>query len=188
MFRSWMSRYRIPLSFLIGVGILLLAKPSSRSIIGGFPFVVLGEALRIWSSGHIKKNQELATDGPYAYTRNPLYLGSFLIGFGFSVMVNRPLLLLLFLSAFFMVYRAVIVEEEAALTRLFGEVYLSYARMVPRFFPRLPDLPDRQAGGQARWPGGSKIGGFDWRLVIKHREYYAWFGAVLGLGWLLWKV
>lgn len=174
MFRPWISQYRIPLSFLIGVGILLLARPTPTSILWGLPFVVFGEVLRTWSSGHIKKNKELATDGPYAYTRNPLYLGSFLIGFGFSVMVNRPLLLLLFLLAFFVVYRTVIEDEEAALIQRFGEAYLSYARMVPRFFPR--------------WYSGSEIGGFEWRLVIKHREYYAWFGAVMGLGWLFWKM
>jgi protein-S-isoprenylcysteine O-methyltransferase Ste14 len=178
MTRSWAARYRIPFSFLVGIGILLLAKPSHASIGWGFPWVAAGVALRTWSSGHIQKNKELATDGPYAFTRNPLYFGSFLIGFGFGVMVNRPLLLFLFFLVFWAVYRAVIEEEETLLKQRFGEDYLSYARRVPRFFPKWPGASDT----------ASRAGEFDWGLVVKHREYYAWFGAVLSLGWLWWRL
>jgi protein-S-isoprenylcysteine O-methyltransferase Ste14 len=174
MIQGWMRRYRVAFGFLVGGMMLILAGPTPASVLTGLPFTALGLALRTWSSGLIRKNRELATDGPYAYTRNPLYLGSLLIGLGFALMTNRIVLLVLFLGVFAAVYRAAIREEEAVLGQRFGEAYRRYERTVPRFFPR--------------WPGSRSKGDFDWRLVIQHREYYAWAGAVLGLAWLVWKI
>ena len=174
MMRLKPSQIRVPLSFVIGIGILLLATPTRISMLAGLPFAVLGGALRTWSSGYIRKNRELAISGPYAYTRNPLYVGNFLIGLGFSLMVNRPLLLIIFIVAFFLVYRSLILEEESSLTQRFGEAYLKYKEGVPRFLPRIG--------------GWISPGLFEWRLVIRHHEYYAWLGALTGIGWLLWKM
>ena len=174
MFRLKVSRFRIPLSTAIAVAFLFLAEPTPATLLAGLPLVILGGGIRTWSSGYIRKNKELAVTGPYAYTRNPLYLGNFLIGLGFVIMLNRPVLVAVFLVVFGLVYRALIREEEAVLSGKFGGAYEDYLKKVPRFFPR--------AGGT------SESGDFSWGLVIRHQEYYAWLGMAGGLGWLLWKL
>lgn len=173
-FSSWARRYRIPLSFVFGISVLIWAKPTLASVISGLPAAVLGEALRTWSSGHIKKNKELATDGPYAYTRNPLYLGSFLMGLGFVIMADNLYILIAFLVGFSLIYHAVVRGEEAGLERTFGRGFRDYRDRVPRFFPRF-----------RRDPYGTGL--FEWRLVQKHREYRAWLGITGGLIFILLK-
>jgi protein-S-isoprenylcysteine O-methyltransferase Ste14 len=168
------SRFRVPLSTAIAVAFLLMANPIPVSLLAGLPLVIAGGALRTWSSGIIRKNRELAVSGPYAFTRNPLYVGNFLIGLGFVIMVNRPVLVAVFGILFALIYSALIREEEAVLAERFGDAYRDYLKRVPRFFPRLA--------------GESASGEFDWRLVIRHHEYYAWLGMIGGLGWILWKM
>ena len=168
-------RHRIVLSGLIGVLLIYLSRPTAVSLLAGLPLVLLGEAIRTWSSGYIRKNKELATDGPYAHTRNPLYLGSFGIGLGFAVMGNRVGVLSIFLAAFGLVYWAVIRSEEGYLAQVFGSRFEHYVKTVPRFLPRW-----------TRSPYGA--GGFDWALVWKHREYQAWAGIAGGVAVLLLKI
>src|SRR3990170_6376852 len=98
--RRIIGRNRIILSIIIGSIFLYLATPTRTTILTGVPFILLGETIRTWASGFIKKDKELAQGGPYALTRNPLYLGNFLIGVGFSIMANNLLLLFLFLKTF----------------------------------------------------------------------------------------
>lgn len=145
-----------------------MATPTPISVISGLPIVILGEAIRTWSSGYIRKNKQLATDGPYAYTRNPLYLGSFLIGFGFIVMARNPYVLISFLMGFAVIYQAVVLLEETKLEMTFGKKYQDYCGHVPRFIPRL-----------RRHPYGAGL--FEWSLVQKHREYLAWLGMAGGM-------
>ncbi|MBI3812206.1 MAG: isoprenylcysteine carboxylmethyltransferase family protein [Nitrospirae bacterium] len=168
-------RYRIVLSGLIGALLIYLSRPTAVSLLAGLPLVMLGEAIRTWSSGHIRKNKELATDGPYAHTRNPLYLGSFGIGLGFVVMGNSLWVLFIFLFAFGLVYWGVIRSEEGYLAQVFGSRFEQYIRTVPCFFPRW-----------RRSPYGA--GGFGWALVWKHREYQAWAGIAAGVGILIIKM
>jgi len=168
-------RYRIVLSGLIGALLIYLSRPTAVSLLAGLPLVLVGEAIRTWSSGHIRKNKELATDGPYAHTRNPLYLGSFGIGLGFVVMGNSLWVLAIFLFAFGLVYWGVIRSEEGYLAGAFGSRFEEYVRIVPRFFPRW-----------SRSPYGA--GGFEWSLVWKHREYQAWAGIAGGVVILLIKM
>jgi protein-S-isoprenylcysteine O-methyltransferase Ste14 len=156
-------RYRIVISALIGVVLIYLSRPTWVSLLAGLPLVLMGEAVRTWSSGCIRKNKELAMDGPYAHTRNPLYLGSFGIGLGFVVMGNSLGVWVIFLAAFGVIYWGVIRSEEEYLARSFGPRFEEYMRRVPRFIPRW-----------SRSPYGS--GEFDWGLVWKHREYQAWAG------------
>lgn len=168
------SKYRVPLSFVVSVGIMLVAKPTFLSFLAGLPIALVGISLRTWSSGYIRKNKELAIAGPFAFTRNPLYLGNLMIGLGFTVMVNRLWLVGFFLLFFGIVYRALILEEETALKAKFGESYLDYLIKVPRFFPKR---------------SGSLVQGeFKWELVMKHQEYYAWLGTLLGMAWMLWRL
>ena len=169
------KQYRIVLSGAFAVALIYFSQPTGISLWTGLPLVALGEAIRTWSSGHIRKNKELATDGPYAYTRNPLYLGSFLIGLGFVVTGNSVWVLLVFLIAFGVIYRGVIRYEEDDLARTFGRQFAQYVRTVPRFLPRPVRAPYR-------------AGGFDWALVLKHREYHAWLGILGGVAVMVFKI
>lgn len=169
------KRYRIVLSGIIAAILIYLSQPTLIFLLAGFPLVLLGGAIRTWSSGHIRKNKELTTDGPYAYTRNPLYLGSFLIGLGFVVMGNSIWVLLVFLLTFSVIYWGVIRSEETDLARNFGLKFAVYVRTVPRFLPRLARTPYH-------------ANGFDWGLVWKHREYQAWAGIAGGVAILFVKM
>lgn len=106
----------------------------------GFAVAVLGVAMRIWSMGYLLKKEELATSGPYGRTRNPLYVGTWLIGCGVALVASWPWNLVLlagYNGMFFWVYRAQISIEEEMLSSIYGEPYDEYRANVPRFFPRL---------------------------------------------------
>ncbi len=168
---EFLRRHRIALSAGVAVLLVYLARPTPLSIVAGLPLVLAGESIRTWSSGHIRKNKQLATDGPYAYSRNPLYLGSFVLGLGFAVSGNSAWVVGIFLAAFGGMYTSVIQSEERDLARVFGAEFELYRRTVPRFLPRLRRRP--YGGGE-----------FDWALVHKHREYQAWFGIAAELALL----
>lgn len=132
--------YHRKLLSVVGVTIFFIfAKPTPWTLLAGLPFILIGEALRIWSSGYIAKNRVLVQEGPYALIRHPLYLGNFLIGFGFSLMGGHLGLIFLFLVMFGIIYFSTVTEEETALHARFGEEFSTYASRVPRFIPRVPD-------------------------------------------------
>jgi protein-S-isoprenylcysteine O-methyltransferase Ste14 len=143
-----------------------LARPSWRSLMLGAIVVVPGLLIRALASGHVRKNEALATSGPYAYTRNPLYLGSLLMGAGFCVAARSWWVGLALVVMFFAIYLPVIGDEEAFLRRTFPE-FEEYARRVPRMLPRLT-VPSA---------GSEDPAGFSWDLYLKHREYNALLGA-----------
>lgn len=176
--RQFVSHHRIVTSAAFGALFLGLADPSIRSFLVGLPLVILGELIRTWSSGHIRKDHALATDGPYSLTRNPLYFGSFVLGLGFALMANGWAVLFGFVLLFGLIYDATIEDEEQKLLKRFGETFTGYCREVPRFFPRM--------WGWRRAP-------FEWELVRKHREFRTWAaiaGAMvvvaLKMWWLEW--
>jgi protein-S-isoprenylcysteine O-methyltransferase Ste14 len=106
----------------------------------GLGFALAGLAMRIWSMGYLLKKEELATAGPYGRTRNPLYVGTCLIGCGLALLAAWPFNLILlgvYNVMFYLIYRAQIAVEEEMLASIFGEPYVEYMRRVPRFFPRL---------------------------------------------------
>jgi hypothetical protein len=140
--------------------------------------VLAGIMIRTLASGHIRKNAELATTGPYAHTRNPLYLGSILIALGFLVAARNVWIGLAALAMFAFVYLPVIRAEEQYLSSAFPD-YKDYAGHVPRLWPRL--TPYRTGGGEA----GSQ---FSAALYWKHREYNAALGAALMIGALILKM
>lgn len=172
-----MQRWRVPLGFLCGVAFVVLARPRGLTLLSGGVVALLGLGLRAWAAGHIRKNSELATAGPYAYTRNPLYLGSFLLGLGFTIAAGQPLLGLLFVALFLGIYLPVMRVEAATLSQLFGEDYTRYARAVPLFFPRLMPYRDAKTGGAK----------FDAGLYLRYREYQAAIGLVIAWGLLALK-
>lgn len=189
--RRLIRRNRIILSIVIGSIFLYLATPTRTAILTGVPFILLGETVRTWASGFIKKDRELAQGGPYALTRNPLYLGNFLIGVGFSIMANNLTLLSVFLMAFSLVYAITIINEEKSLSAKFGDAYIAYKNRVPVFFPvriipLYPPFKKGDIGGFACWRDFSL--NFDWRLVKKHREHHTWFGILGCLAIFILKV
>ena len=159
------KRIRVPLGFVFAAAYLWLARPTLASIAGGVLFIVPGLLLRALASGQLEKNQALATAGPYAYTRNPLYFGSLVMAAGFTLAARSWWVALLTLAMFFSIYLPVISSEERFLKAHFPE-FEEYARRVPRFLPRL-------RGHQRISPG------FRWHLYWKHREYNAAAGALL---------
>ena len=160
-------RIRVPLGFAFALLYFWLAHPTWTSIGLGAMLIVPGLLIRAVASGHVRKNEALATSGPYAYTRNPLYLGSLLIGIGFAVAARSWWIGVLLVVMFFAIYLPVIRGEERYLREKFPE-FDEYARKVPRVLPRITP---------ARW--GSYIpGGFSRELYLKHREWNALLGAV----------
>ena len=155
---AWFSSHRIVATAPVAILLIVMARPTPALLIFGGILVLLGEAGRIWSSGHIDKNAELATAGPYAHTRNPLYVANLLLLLGFCVMSGVIWVGLLALLAFAMIYRPVIRDEAAHMVKLFGEDYQRWSAEVPLFFPRLTPAPQQR-------------GSFSWALVIQHREH-----------------
>jgi protein-S-isoprenylcysteine O-methyltransferase Ste14 len=174
---TWVQRWRVPLGFLCAAAFLFFAKPTPRVLLIGASVSLLGLALRAWAAGHIRKNAELATSGPYAFTRNPLYLGSFLLGFGFTIASGRWVLVLLFAALFLGIYLPVMRVEASTMTELFGKDFENYRRSVPLFFPRI--TPFRQ--------NESAANKFDGRLYLRYREYRAALGLLIAWGVLLIK-
>src|ERR1700736_1348494 len=128
-------RIRVPLGFAFAAAYIWLARPTILSIAVGSGIALLGLCIRALASGHVQKNEALATTGPYAYTRNPLYLGSLLIGVGFALAARSWWIGLLLLVMFFAIYIPVIRGEEESLREKFPG-FGEYARQVPRMFPR----------------------------------------------------
>ena len=160
-FTSWgrfAQKIRVPAGTFIGIVFLFLLHPSRRSLwIGGA--VTLGGALiRIWAAGHIEKGRVLACCGPYARTRNPLYLGSFLMALGVLLSGQGYWLLLPFVFFFMAVYYPVMKAEEQELLQGHGQAFLDYSQSVPLFFPSFI-------------PNSSTTSGFLWARVIRNREH-----------------
>ena len=167
---------RVPAGFLILGGFALLAHPSWLSLSYGAPVILLGLALRGWAAGHLQKNESLTVSGPYAYTRNPLYLGSAIAAVGFAVAANSALLVALLCIVFSLIYVPVMLEEAKHLTAIFP-LYREYASRVPVLIPRLTK-PGGLASSQA----------FSWTLFRRNKEQKAWYGAIAGLALLFLKM
>ncbi len=173
---TWIQRWRVPLGFVCAALFVLFAKPGPVTLVAGAIVSLVGLALRAWSAGHIRKNDALATSGPYAYTRNPLYLGSFLLGLGFTIASARWPLALLFIALFLGIYFPVMRVEASTLEELFGESYRRYARDVPLFVPRPTPCRDRSIANR-----------FDSSLYMRYREYQAALGLLILWGVLVFK-
>jgi protein-S-isoprenylcysteine O-methyltransferase Ste14 len=163
----------VPLGFVFAAAYLWFARPTWISMLAGFAIVAAGVGVRAAASGHIRKNAALATTGPYAYTRNPLYLGSIMIALGFIVAARNLWIGVAAIGMFAFIYLPVIAAEEKYLRAAFSD-YDRYASQVPRLLPRL--TPYRSGDDAQVGPGG-----FSSALYLRHREYNAALGAVLML-------
>jgi protein-S-isoprenylcysteine O-methyltransferase Ste14 len=174
------TRSRVPLGFLFAAAYFWFARPTWISLGAGFAVAAFGVLVRALASGHIRKNAELATTGPYAYTRNPLYLGSIIIAIGFIIAARNLWIGIGALAMFAFIYLPVITTEEKYLRTAFPG-YARYAGEVPRLLPRL--TPYR---AEAEMEHGSAH--FSSALYLRHREYNAALGAALMLGALVLKM
>jgi len=170
-------RIRVPVGFLFALLYFWLARPSWRGIALAAIAIVPGLLIRALASGHVRKNEALATSGPYAYTRNPLYLGSLLLGAGFALASRSWWVAGILLVLLFGIYVPVILDEEMFLRQRFAE-FDDYARRVPRMLPRIvPYAPMNE----------SPIT-FSWKLYLEHREYNALVGTLAMLAVLIAKM
>lgn len=168
------QRVRVPLGFLFAAVFLIFARPELWTLTIGGLIALAGLAIRAWASGHIRKNQNLAISGPYAYTRNPLYLGSFVLGLGFTIASDVWWLGIVFVALFLGIYLPVMRAEAEELTSLFGAEYAEYAGKVPLFFPRSTAFKNFEAK-------------FDVELYMRYREYRAALGLLFAWTILLAK-
>jgi protein-S-isoprenylcysteine O-methyltransferase Ste14 len=162
--RTWFFKWRGALMIPLAIIVLYVGAPVLVSYMAGLAVALIGEAMRIWGVGYAGKTtraQEikapfLVTAGPYAYVRNPLYLGNALTGLGFVIMAcgalpwaMRALLICLYLLFYGIVYGTIIPQEEAYLSETFGETYDEYCKNVPRIIPRI--TPYSQKQGTFSW-------------------------------------
>jgi protein-S-isoprenylcysteine O-methyltransferase Ste14 len=161
------------LGFICGALFIFFARPRPLTLALGGIIALIGLAVRAWSAGHIRKNDKLAITGPYAYTRNPLYLGSFIMGLGFTIAAGRWWLGLIFAALFLGIYLPVMRVEAGTMVELFGPDFQRYSKSVPLFFPRLAPYRD----------GSSDSVKFDPGLYMRYREYQAAMGVAFA--WLL---
>ena len=182
--RLFTLRSYTPIPFLLAG--VLFGHPTPASLAAGVAMALLGEAIRFWGVGHASSEtrvtgsvgaSRLVVSGPFAYVRNPLYLGNILLYTGFGVMSNLPWLIVLALAWFTFQYAMIISREEEFLAGKFGEEYARYRAAVPRLIPRItPYQGDR----------GSRVA---WRETFRseRRTFQAFgIGLLLMIGKLVW--
>lgn len=167
-----MQRLRVPCGFLLLITFAWLSRPSTVSLVIGLPVSVLGLLLRAWATGHLAKDQHLATSGPYAYIRNPLYAGTLIVAGGVVIASRSIWLSAIFALIFLLVYLPTIELEEQHLRGKFRE-YPEYAARVDRLIPF------------RRWPGERSR--FSWALYRLNEEYKAALGFFVAVIWLVVK-
>jgi len=172
-YADFVARLRVTCGFVMVAAFAWFSRPDARSLAVGLPVSALGLALRAWATGHVEKNVRLAESGPYAYVRNPLYLGTLLVAAGFAIASRQWGLAALFALVFVFIYLPAIQLEEQHLSKLFPE-YAIYAAHVPALWPTFTPI--------------RKPGQFRWDMYIHNREYQALIGFVLGAGLLIAKL
>jgi protein-S-isoprenylcysteine O-methyltransferase Ste14 len=171
-YADFAQRLRVPAGFVLLVTFAWLSQPSLFSMQTGLPISLAGLLLRGWAAGHLAKNRQLATAGPFAYVRNPLYLGTLITALGLVIAARQLWLAPLFAAVFLLVYLPAIELEEQHLCEIFPE-YAAYAARVRRFLPL------------SKWPGEQSV--FSWPLYRRNEEYKALGGFVIAVSWLVWK-
>jgi protein-S-isoprenylcysteine O-methyltransferase Ste14 len=169
--RGWQKfarRARVPLGFVVAAVFLIFARPTWTTLAWGLVLIVPGLWLRAYAAGYVKKNAELTRTGPYAYTRNPLYLGSMSIAAGFAVAAGQWWLVVLLIAMFLAIYVPTILSEEEFLRDTFPQ-FEEYAQRVPRLLPRLTPARFEDAG--------RGMGRFSAERYRHHHEYNASIGA-----------
>lgn len=176
--RSVTQRIRVPLSFVFGAAFLSFAPryTTPGGIAAGVAVAFAGVLIRAWATGHIVKNEVLTIAGPYAHTRNPLYLGSFLLAVGFALAAHW-IAVLAVIAFWVVIYRPTIAREREFLRGVYGPAYAEYEGNVPAFLPRLTAWRGHAGRGQST--------SFSLSRYFRHNEWQAGLGFLVVLGWLL---
>ena len=167
LWRKLVIEHRITISVAFAIALLVFVRPNLASLLWSIPFILVGEALRLWASGHIHKSKHVTQTGPYAICRHPLYLGHLLITIGFLIAANNVLLAIAGVLVFWLIFDTTMANEENYLTGLFGSEYDEYKEKVPQLLPR--------------WNKDALTGGHDWSLVKQHREINNIWGIITAL-------
>jgi protein-S-isoprenylcysteine O-methyltransferase Ste14 len=152
----------------VGVAAFWFAKPQWKWLLCGVAIAFVGLLVRGYAAGHLRKHEQLATSGPYAFTRNPLYFGSVLFAAGFSVASHSWISAALLMAYLAVFYPVVIRREQGELESLYGSAFLEYASRVPAFWPRLT-------------AAASSGEHFSWAQYRKNREYEAAIGLAVAM-------
>lgn len=145
---------------------LIFARPELHGYLVGLVLVAIGQAIRLWSSGHLVKSEELITSGPFRWVRNPLYVGSFIVALGYCAMTGGWLVWALVVPLFVVTHSSAVFWEERLLRELYGESFTVYCSRVPRWFPRIP---------KGFGPGKP----FSWTQAKNNTEFRTMLGTVL---------
>jgi Phospholipid methyltransferase len=174
-------RWRVRVGYPVALVYLVLASPTRHWIAIGAALAGFGLLIRAIAAGHLRKDRELAITGPYARTRNPLYLGSGFMAAGFAIASNSWWAGGLVVIYFAVFYYAVMKNEEADLHVRFGVPFDNYAQKVPLFLPNF-----FSSGYSAAPPGTGIEQQFSWPQYRKNREYQALIGTIgaLAIVWL----
>ena len=167
------AKLRVPGGFVLVAAFLWLSSPSWTSLAAGLPVSIVGLVVRAWAAGHLGKNLALTESGPYAFVRNPLYLGTLAVAAGLVIASRRWELAVLFAAVFLLIYLPVVELEEQHLRNLFP-AYAEYERRVPKLLPRLTGT-------------GSSSKHFQAAVYRRNREYQALLGFMAGVAVLCWK-
>jgi protein-S-isoprenylcysteine O-methyltransferase Ste14 len=183
-YAAFFARWRVPLGYPLAVAVLLLARPTPQSIAIGALLGAIGLWLRAYAAGYLHKKEQLTVTGPYAHTRNPLYLGSAILAIGAGLATRSAFAAAILLLYFAIVYSIVMHREEGELRHFHGAAFDAYAQAVPLFFPRLTpaDL--------ARSTTPAESGSFTFAQYRKNHEWQAAVGflLLLSLLLLLWRL
>ena len=134
----YVARRRVILGFVVAIVSFIFATPTWDSLVLGVPIAVVGEAIRVWASGHLVKGKEVTTSGPYALVRHPLYVGSSVMGLGFVIAASSWLVAAVVCCYLIVMIPVAVLLEEATLRASFGDVHARYVAglsvpMVRRF-------------------------------------------------------
>jgi len=167
------AKLRVPSGFLLIAAFLWLSAPSWTSLEIGIPISILGLVIRAWAAGHLEKNRQLTDSGPYAFVRNPLYIGTLTVAAGLAVASRRWEIGAIVTAVFLFIYLPVVELEEQHLRKIFSD-YADYAARVPKLIPRF----------------GSAVNSKQFRFAVykQNEEYQALIGFLIGLAVLLYKV
>lgn len=161
-------KIRVSFGYVFSIMLIVMSKPLSVFYFWfGATIAILGELIRVWASTYIVKLDRLTTDGPYKATRNPLYLGSFIMGTGLLIISMNLTLAVVYYTLFLIVYPATMAAEKKELEKKFGDFYVEYRQTTPGFFPTFESM----------WAAFSDFTGFfrglgaRFKSFIKNREY-----------------
>jgi protein-S-isoprenylcysteine O-methyltransferase Ste14 len=178
--RSFWVRWRVPAGYVLALAAFYFARPTRESLIVGACIALVGLMIRAAAAGIVRKGQQLASSGIYAWTRNPLYFGSTILAAGFVVASTSPIVAAVVGGYIVMFYPAVVRREDRDLRERFGAEFAAYSARVSAFFP---------------WPSVERPAGptFSWDQYMRNHEYRAALGTLVAMGvlvlrmWLLVK-